>query len=109
MLKVAKSSGLPLSDKIQQSPSGNKEIGESTVQCVQKFYFQDSISRQAPRIHHYVIVRKRGKKSKSLKMSLELFQKENPGIKISLSKFSSLRPVYVLLQSSMPRQVCLCM
>ena len=44
----------------------------------------------------------------SLKETFGLFQKENPDIKISVSKLSSLRPVNVLLQSSMPREVCLC-
>ena len=96
--KLAKSSGLSLSDNTQHSPSGNKKIDESTVRCVQKFYFQDSISRQAPGRRDYVIVRQRGKKSKlqkrhlmwSLKETFGLFQKENPDIKISLSKFSSL-------------------
>lgn len=114
--KLTKSSGLSLSDNTQHSPSGNKKIDESTVQCVQKFYFQDSMSRQAPGRRDYVIVRQRGKKSKlqkrhlmwSLKETFGLFQKENPDIKISLSKFSFLRPVNVLLQSSMPREVCLC-
>lgn len=111
--KLAKSSGLSLSDNTQHSSSGNKKIDESTVQCVQKFYFQDSTSRQAPGHHDHVIVRQRGKKSKlqkrhfmwSLKETFGLFQKENPDIKISLSKLSSLRPVNVLLQSSMPREV----
>lgn len=115
--KLAKSSGLSLPDKTKQSPNGNKKIDESTVQSVQKFYFQDSISRQAPGRRDFVIVREDGKKSKlqkrhltwSLKETFGLFVKENPDVKISLSKFSTLRPVNVLLQSSMPREVCLCM
>ena len=71
--KLAKSNDLSLSDKTQQLPSGNKKIDESTAQCVKKFYFQDSISRQAPGLHDYVIVRERGTKSKSLKETLELW------------------------------------
>ena len=68
--KLTKSSGLSLSDNTQHSPSGNKKIDESTVQCVQKFYFQDSISWQAPGRRDYVIVRQRGKKSKLQKRHL---------------------------------------
>ena len=44
----------------------------------------------------------------SLKETFGLFQKENPHVKICLSKFCSLRPKNVLLESAMPRQVCLC-
>ena len=99
--------------KTQQLPSGSKKMDESTVQCVQKFYFQDLISQQASGRRDYVIGREGRKKSKLLKATLNVtfgfFQKENPDIKISLSKFSSLRPVNVLLQLSMPREVCLCM
>lgn len=44
----------------------------------------------------------------SLKETFGLFQKENPHVKICLSKFCSLRPKNVLLESAMPRQVFLC-
>ena len=116
--KLVKSTGLSLKGEKQQSCSkDNKKIDESTVQCIEKFYFPDLISCQAPGRHDFVIVTQHGKKTKlqkrhllwSIKETFGLFQKEFPSIKIGLSKFSSLWPVYVLLQSSMPRDVCLCM
>jgi len=63
-----------------------------------------------------VVVRENGKKSKlqkrhltwSLKETFGLFKKDNPEIKIGLTRFCSLRPANVLLQSNMPRHVCLC-
>lgn len=44
----------------------------------------------------------------SLKEAHSLFQKEHPEVNIGLSKFSSLRPVNVLLSSDTPHYVCLC-
>jgi len=113
--KIAKSHGLPLSSEHQKS-TGNKCIAKSTVDCVQEFYYRDSISRQAPGRKDYVIMKENGKKLKlqkrhlmwSLKETFGLFQKENPQVKIGFSKFCSLRPKNVLLQAFMPRQVCLC-
>ena len=113
--KIAKSSGLSLSSKHKQS-NGNTGIAKSTVDSVQEFYCQDSISRQAPGCRDFVIIKENGKKSKlqkkhlmwSLKETFGLFQKENPHVQIGFSKFCSLRPKNVLLQAAMPRQVCLC-
>ena len=106
--KLVKSTGLSLKGEKQQSCSkGNKKIDESTVQCVEKFYFLNSISRKAPGRRDFVIVRQHAKKTKLqkrhlllfMKETFGLFQKEYPSIKIGLSKFSSLQPVNVLLQS----------
>ena len=44
----------------------------------------------------------------SLREAQPLFLKENPEVKIGLSKLSSLRPLNVLLSSEIPRNVCLC-
>ena len=44
----------------------------------------------------------------SLREAHALFLKENPEVKIGLSKFSSLRPLNVLLSSGIPRNVCSC-
>lgn len=76
----------------------------------------DSISRQSPGKKDFVVSRQNGKKEHlqkrhllfSLKEVHALFLRENPTIKIGLSKFSSLRPVNVLLSANMPRNVCLC-
>ena len=64
-------SGLPLKGGKQQSHSkSNKKIDESTVQCVKKFYFLDSISCQGPGRRDFVIVRQHGKKTKLQKRHL---------------------------------------
>ena len=113
--KTAKSSGFSVSSKHQQS-NGNKGVAKASVNSVEEFYFRHSISCQAPGRRDFVIVRENGKKSKlqkrhlmwSLKETFGLYQRENSYVKISFSKFCSLRPKNVLLQSAMPRQVCLC-
>ena len=77
---------------------------------------QDSISRQSPGKRDFVVSWKNGKKEHlqkrhllfSLREAHALFLKENPEVKIGLSKFSSLRPLNVLLSSGIPRNVCLC-
>ena len=77
---------------------------------------QDSISRQSPGKRDFVVSWKNGKKEHlqkrhllfSLREAHALFLKENPEVKIGLSKFSSLRPLNVLLSSEIPRNVCLC-
>ena len=78
---------------------------------------QYSISRQSPGKRDFVVSWKNGKKEHlqkrhllfSLREAHALFLKENPEVKIGLSKFSSLRPLSVLLSSEIPRNVCLCL
>lgn len=112
--KLAFSHGIPI--KKEHKESGNTKILESTVRSVQQFYLLDSISRQAPGIRDYVVVRSNGKKVQlqkrhlmwSLKDTYALFKSEYPDVEIGFSKFCSLRPSNVLLGSAMPRNVCLC-
>ena len=114
--KLAKSADGISPNRINAHKTGNKQLPESTIKCVQDFFLIDSISRQASGQKDYVSVRSEGKKMKlqkrhimwSLKEVYKLFRKEHPNIKISLSKFCSLRPVHVLLSSAMPRGKCLC-
>lgn len=114
--KLATATGLRISKKRKNSLGGNKSISAKTALKVQAFYMLDSISRQAPGKKDFVTSRKNGKKEHlqkrhmmfSLKESHALFIKENPDIKVGLSKFSSLRPENVLLSSDMPINVCLC-
>ena len=114
--KLAKSADGFSPSSINAHKTSNKQLPESTVKCVQNFFLLESISRKAPGRKDYVSVRSEGKKMKlqkhhimwSLKEVCKLFPKEHPNIKISLSKFCSLRPVHVLLSSAMPRDVCLC-
>lgn len=94
----------------------NRKISPKVKCCVENFYQLDSISRQAPGMKDCVAAKQNGKKVKLQKRHLmwplkevyNEFQNSNPNIKISLSKFCSLRPQNVLLSSKMPRNVCLC-
>lgn len=114
--KLADSYGIPSIEKKMYKDSGNKQLPQTIVKCIQDFYIVDSISSQAPGMRDYVIVRSQGKKTKlqkrhliwSLKETHAMFKKENADCKIGLSKFSSLRPCNVLLSSKLPRTVCLC-
>ena len=111
--KLADISGVK---KFHLSHSSNRKLPETTKAFVEKFFLLDSVSRQAPGIRDYVIVRFHGKKAKlqkrhmlwSLKETYSLFTQEHPNVKISFSKFCSLRPPNVLLSKMMPRNVCLC-
>ena len=99
-----------------QTTSSNKKLPDATVTCVNKYFLLDSVSRQAPGMKDYVTVRSGGKKAKlqkrhltcSLKEKYALFKRDHPTVKISFSKFCSLRPANVLLSSTIPRNVCLC-
>ena len=44
----------------------------------------------------------------NIKETFVVFKDENPGIKIRLTKFSTLRPLNVLLSSQAPSNVCTC-
>ena len=111
--KLADISGVK---KFHLSHSSNRKLPETTKAFVEKFFLLDSVSRQAPGIRDFVIVRFHGKTAKlqrrhmlwSLKETYSLFTQEHPNVKISFSKFCSLRPPNVLLSKMMPRNVCLC-
>ena len=114
--KLATPSGLVISKHKKGNSGGNKKVSVATITKVQEFFCKDYVSRQAPGKKDFVIKRQSGKKDYlqkrhmmfSLKEAHSLFQKEHPEVKIGLSKFSSLRPVNVLLSSDTPRNVCLC-
>ena len=102
--------------KIHRKSLGNKKLPDATIGCVSKYFLLDSVSHQAPGIKDYVTIRSAGKKTKlqkrhltcSLKEAFYLFKIDHPTVKISLSKFCSLRPPNVMLSSMMPRNVCPC-
>ena len=114
--KLATTSGLVISKHKKGNSGGNKKVSVATITKVQEFFCKDYVSCQAPGKKDFVIKRQRGKKDYlqkrhmmfSLKEAHSLFQKKHPEVKIGLSKFSSLRPVNVLLSSDTPRNVCLC-
>ena len=117
IVKLASSNGIELPrKKKKQFNNGNLHLSPEVTKKVQSFYLLDSISRQSPGKKDFVVSWQNGKKEHlqkrhllfSLKEVHALFIKENPAVKIGLSKFSSLRPVNVLLSSDMPRNVCLC-
>ena len=114
--KLVSSTGIHLPKKGKKEFGGNLHLNPEVKQKVYLFYVQDSISRQSPGKRDFVVSWKTGKKEHlqkrhllfSLREAHALFLKENPEVKIGLSKFSSLRPLNVLLSSGIPRNVCLC-
>lgn len=100
----------------QQKKHPHNKLSPNTVKCIQDFYVRDSISRQAPGICDFVVLKVKGKKTKlqkrhlmlSLRETFALFCQEHPDVEVGLSSFCSLRPPNVLLSSAIPRNVCLC-
>lgn len=114
--KLATNSGLHISKRQKKSFESNKKMSPVTISKVKSFYSKDYVSRQAPGKKDFVTSWQQGKKEQiqkrhlmfSLKEAHAMFKTEHPEIKISLSKFSSLRPINVLLSSQTPQNVCLC-
>lgn len=44
----------------------------------------------------------------TIKEAFNIYLKDNPEIKLSVSKFEELRPEYILPSSKMPHNVCVC-
>jgi len=91
-------------------------ISDDTVQCIKQFFERDDISRMAPGKWDVITVRNEMGKNKfqkwhmsmCVKEAYAIFKEENPGIKVGVSKFASLRPQHILLSSQMPSNVCTC-
>ena len=114
IVKLASSTGINLSMKKKKHFSiGNRRLSPEVTRKVQSFYLLDSISRQSPGRKDFVVSWQNGKKEHlqkrhllfSLKEAHAIFLKENPLVKIGLSKFSSLRPSNVFLSSNMPKNI----
>ena len=111
--KIVSSAGISFAKK--RCLAGNRGLSHQTTELVKSFY-NDLVSRQAAGKKDFVTVRQDNKKEHlqkrhllcSLQETFAIFVKDNPTVKISLSKFASLRPVNVKLSSDMPRDVCLC-
>ena len=81
-----------------------------------EFFENDDISRMSPGIKDRVAIRNNGNKEHiqkrhmymSLKETHALFRAENENIKISRSKFASLRALHVLLSRQTPANLCMC-
>lgn len=96
--------------------STSKKLPESTVKKVIDFFLNDEISRASPNGFEYVTIKEDGQKKKisvrhliyTVKESHGMFCKENPEVKIGLSKFFEIKPINVLSFSKMPHNVCCC-
>ena len=118
IVKLASSTGINLSTKkkFKHFSTGNRRLSPEVTKKVQSFYLLDSISRQSPGRKDFVVRWQNGKKEHlqkrhllfSLKEAHAIFLKENPLLKIGLSKFSSLRPSNVFLSSNMPGNIYMC-
>lgn len=96
--------------------STSKQIPESTLKKVTEFYLNDEISRASPNGFESVTIKENGQKKKisvrhliyTVKESHGMFCKDNPELKLGLSKFFELKPINVLSFSKMPHNVCCC-
>lgn len=92
------------------------QLPQSTIQKVNKFFYDDDISRASPNAKDFVVVKQNGERKRisvkhlmfPIKEVHGMFCLENPDEKIGLSKFSSLRPNNVLSCQKMPHNVCCC-
>jgi hypothetical protein len=98
-------------------PKSTNSLREKDLVVIQNFYCDDEISRISPRTADYTSVVIGEKKVRvqirhmlyTLKEAFEEFKLNNADIKLSLSKFCQLRPIYVRCVSSIPHNVCVCM
>ncbi|CAF3605644.1 unnamed protein product [Rotaria socialis] len=90
---------------------GNKLFDFKTAKFIQEFYLDDEISRQSsytkdtrkPKSIGTVVIRYM---TMSIGETYELFKSRYPNLKVSRSKFHSLRPSWV--REDTPHQVCMC-
>ncbi len=90
---------------------GNKPFDHNVAQVIEDFYLTDEISCQSsntkdtrtPKDHGTVVIRYM---TMSIGETYELFKIRYPDIKVSRSKFHSLRPSWV--RKDCPHQVCMC-
>ena len=112
--RLALCTGISLAKKKKNCVAGNKGLDSSVIQKVHAFYEMDSISRQSPGRKDFVVFWKNGEKKHLQKRHLlfslrevhALFLKDNPTVKIGLSKFSSLRPVIMFFSPLQCQEMC---
>ena len=91
-------------------------LAAETIEAVKNFYTRDDISRMALGKRDAVTIKDHEGKKKlqkrhlymSIKEPYGVFKDKNPNVKIGLTKFSTLRPLNVLLTSQTPSNVCTC-
>lgn len=99
---------------------GSRHVDENTLRVVREFYLNDENSRACPGKNEYVItVNEDGIKEKkqrrlllsNLQEAFEIFEEQYPHLKISFSKFASLRPKECITAYSAHgiHNVCVCM
>jgi hypothetical protein len=90
---------------------GNKPLDPKIAEIIQDFYLDDGISRQSSNAKDTRISKELGAvviryMVLSIGETFELFKTKHPNLKISRSKFYSLRPSWV--REDCPHQVCMC-
>jgi hypothetical protein len=115
LLHILKEEGVEVAtERLQKSHW--KDISKEIRDMVITFFCCDDISRQAPGMKDVMTVYKDKTKEKHVKRHMyftlretySFFCKENPHVKMGISKFCTLRPPYVLTTSETPANVCVC-
>lgn len=107
-------------ESVETVSYSNKSLPLTTLNKVKEFYMDDDISRSSPNSKDVITIKKKGtRRCLSVKhmmypikevhgMFLKDNPQNNPGIKISLQKFVTLRPPNVLSFLKFPHNICVC-
>ncbi|KAJ8041142.1 hypothetical protein HOLleu_11877 [Holothuria leucospilota] len=95
---------------------GYNKLSDKSVETITNYYCRDDISWQSPNRKDSISIKNGDEKNHTqkrfmlitLKECYALFEKEYPGITVSLSAFCSLRPQHVFLLQDVPHNLCLC-
>ena len=115
---LAKSVGLKLEVKLNESLAGRPGLADKVKKDLQKFFYRPDISYTMPRMKNEITVWEHGKKVKLRKYYLTMFLREAYAIYksiysevyqiVSFTKFCERRPANVLLLKQSPADQCKC-
>ncbi|CAF2377023.1 unnamed protein product [Rotaria sp. Silwood2] len=112
---MAQSVGL---SPIPMAPGVSRSLPLAVKKTVLHFCERDDISYQMPGKRDTIVVKEQNGIKKTyqkrillfnLREAHQMFLQDNPGIDVSRSAFAQLRPQYVVVKSSMPHRVCVCL
>ncbi|CAF1275201.1 unnamed protein product [Rotaria sordida] len=103
---------------IPTAPRVSRSLPLAVKNAILHFYERDDISYQMPGKRDTIVVKEQDGTRKTYQKSIllfnvreahQMFLQDNPGIDVSRSVFAQLRPPYVMVKSSMPHRVCVCL
>ena len=97
-------------NKFEMTSKRSDAMSPETIDHIQHFYLRPDVSVELPtkKTVSKTTMRQKHILDKSLDAVHEQFRQENPSVKVSLSKFSKLRPKHVLKVNQTQLNQCLC-